>query len=205
MGLNEIFSGIAHGLTGILRFSGRDTRVQFGCYAGFIFALTLFIPNPPIGLLELYRELGSADRIAFLARVAATDEEHMFLNFHEMFGMFAMIRQTMLLLVMAAMVRRLHDVGRSGAHALINVLLSLWSLSATMMGTWDFGQSVDTMLQARSIGLWVGMLWFVHSPYLMIQLLRSTDPSFNRGGTPPVTKRQSQIETLRRPGFGRKR
>ncbi|MHA4838076.1 hypothetical protein [Sphingopyxis sp. MSC1_008] len=109
MTAGQIASNIAHGLFGILQFRGRDTGVQFWHYVAFLFAIMFFIPAPPA--LDLYRELGSADRAAFLARVAPTDEEHMYLNMYEMQGMFGMIRQIFLLLLTAAMVRRLHDVG----------------------------------------------------------------------------------------------
>ena len=202
MTAGQIASNIAHGLFGILQFRGRDTGVQFWHYVAFLFAIMFFIPAAPA--LDLYRELGSADRAAFLARVAPTDEEHMYLNMYEMQGMFGMIRQIFLLLLTAAMVRRLHDVGRSGGHALINVLISLWSLGGALVASWDFGQSVATMLTARQVMFWTGLLWLAHFTYLVVQLMRQTDPGFNRAGEPAVTGRQVQIENLRRRSFAKR-
>ena len=176
--------------------------MQFWHYVAFLFFVMFFIPAPPA--LDLYRELGSADRAAFLARVAPTDEQHMFLNMYEMQGMFGVIRQIFLLLLTAAMVRRLHDLGRSGAHALVNVLISLWALGAALFASWDFGQSVEAMLTARQVMLWVGLLWLAHFSYLAIQLMRKTDPGFNRGGEPAASERTVQIETLRRRSFGKR-
>lgn len=198
----SFLANIAHGLCNILQFRGRDSRIQFWHYTAFLFVIIFFIPAPP--MLDLYRELGSADRAAFLARVAPSDEEHMFLNMYEMQGMFGMFRQISLFLLTAAMVRRLHDIGRSGAHALVNVLISLWSLVAALIASWDFGQSVDVMLVARQVMLWTGLLWFVHFGYLVIQLMRESEQGFNHGGQPAVTDRQVQIDTLRRRSFGKR-
>jgi uncharacterized membrane protein YhaH (DUF805 family) len=202
MSAGKIAANVVHGLSGIVRFRGRDARNQFWPYVAFLFVVMFFIPAPPA--LDLYRELGSADRAAFLARVAPTDEAHMYLNLYELQGMFGVFRQAFLLLLMAAMVRRLHDVGRSGAHALINVLISLWALGAALMASWDFGQSYEMTLKAQQVMMWVGMLWFFHFGYLIIQLMRRGDPDFNHGGEPEITKRQVQVETLRRRSFGKK-
>lgn len=200
--MRDFFTNVLRGLAGLLRFRGRDTRRQFWHYLAFLFLIMFFIPAAPA--LDLYRELGTADRAAFLARVAPSDEEHMFLNLYEVQGMFASIRQIFLLALLSAMVRRLHDVGRSGAHALVNCLLSLWSLGTALFASWDFGQSYEAMRAARSFVIWPGLLWLTHFTYLAIQLMRRTDPRFNRAGTPEVTPRQIQIETLRGRGFGRK-
>lgn len=201
--MRGFFVNVGHGLSGLLHFRGRDGLGPFWQYALFLFLIMFFIPAPPA--LDLFRELGTSDRAAFLARVAPTDEEHMYLNLYEVQGMFAIIRQAFLLLLTAAMVRRLHDVGRSGAHALLNCLLGFGSLGAALLGSWDFGQSYEMMQHARGYMMWITLLWLTHFTYLAVQLARKSDPDFNRGGEPALTPRKVQIETLRGGGsFGRK-
>ncbi len=197
MQLKTFLGNIARGCGLILYPRGRDNRAQFWPFASLCFGVMFCIPSD--AALDLYRDWASADRGEFVGRVAASDEQHLMLNYFEMQAMFAVIKFAFVAVLFSAMVRRLHDGGMSGAQAfasLISAFTLMWLLMASNIDMSLSGQIIS-IIQDNMIwvGL-VGMLWIGHFIYLVILLARPSDRYFNKWGAESASKRDLQITAL---------
>jgi uncharacterized membrane protein YhaH (DUF805 family) len=123
--MGTIIASIRHGLAGILRFSGRDSRKQFWPYAIFLFlAATL------LSYLAMLPELaGTMGRIFTIVaeqenrELAPHELEALLLevmpNFERLMLATMVIDIVAVALLAAAVVRRLHDCDRRGLWGLI--------------------------------------------------------------------------------------
>ena len=123
--MGEIIASIRHGFANALRFSGRDTRKQFWPYAIFIFLATSIA-----SYLAIIPELaGTMQRILRLAAehegrdIAPEDIEPMIMgampNLEFILMVTLAIDVVAVLLLAAAVTRRLHDRDRTGLWGLL--------------------------------------------------------------------------------------
>ncbi|HYI64079.1 MAG TPA: DUF805 domain-containing protein [Allosphingosinicella sp.] len=123
--MGEIIASIRHGLAGLLRFSGRDTRKQFWPYAIFVF-LAASLLSYLVVLPELARMMGRMLRIAAEQgdRPLEPHEIEPLLgevmpNFDFFIVTSVIINIVAMMLLAAAVVRRLHDCDRRGLWGLV--------------------------------------------------------------------------------------
>ena len=155
MGFSEIKGSIRHGFGGVTRFSGRDTRGQFWPFAIFLFlatsALSYIAMIPDLlrmmtGLIEVV-EKADRDRAAGLPVSApfpgkdGSIPPEMIPDFTTTFLLTGALNAIAILLIAAAVARRLHDRDRAGYWGLMPLPFSIIGLV--------FGvRMVDQMMRA---------------------------------------------------------
>lgn len=123
--MGDIIASIRHGLAGLLRFSGRDTRKQFWPYAIFVFLAASLLSYLAM-LPELARMMGRMLRIAAEQgdRPLAPHEigpllDEVMPNFGFLILASVIVNILAMMLLAAAVVRRLHDCDRRGFWGLV--------------------------------------------------------------------------------------
>jgi uncharacterized membrane protein YhaH (DUF805 family) len=155
MGTSEIKASIRHGFGGLTRFSGRDTRRSFWPYAIFLFlatsALSYIAMIPDLmrmmtGVIELVEE-ADRDRAAGLPVAAPFPGKdgslppELIPDFTNTFLLTGALNAIAILLIAAAVTRRLHDRGRAGYWGLM-------PLPFSVIGLVFAGRMVDQMMRA---------------------------------------------------------
>ena len=173
-----MFEAIRHNLTGLARFSGRDSRSTFWFYVLFLFliyvALSMLggmvVAGGMIGgAFEAARSGMSEAQIQqqMLQRMASTMRMSAWLGMVLSLGMTAMVA--------AAFTRRLHDSGKPGWIALVILGLQLAAtaynigmidetvslVSKAQSGDIATMQAVQAKIAARSLLGWVAPILFV--------------------------------------------
>jgi uncharacterized membrane protein YhaH (DUF805 family) len=195
---------IAGGLTGLLRFSGRDRPGRFWPYAGAILLTNLgvsmigfvallsgtfakiqkFVAEHPDQVTEI-RGPGS-----YSVQINGYHPELM-PDFGAITGYVAMAAVVMVALLAAAVTRRLHDSGMAGWPGLLPVVLlgaglaRMQSLFALLVGPGepDMQQIAGLFLTAFLINLF----YLASLGWLLYLLIRKGTPEANRYGEPPAS------------------
>lgn len=141
MGMSEILASIRRGLGNARRFSGRDTRRQFWPYAIFLFlastALTYVAMIPELmrmmtGIVELV-ERAQRDQIAGRAGPQAFPPE-LIPDFESTMIWSAVLTGIAIVLLAAAVTRRLHDRGWRGYWGLIPLPFTVLAVALAPRG-----------------------------------------------------------------------
>lgn len=193
-------ASIRHGLTGVFRFSGRTAAGQFWPYAVTLFIL-MVIGWVAVFMPELNAAMGRMQRFAAehpeLATVThgpggtsiSIEGSHPDLmpDFRYLMSVMGVLAGLFVLLIAAAVVRRLHDSDRSALWALpplVLIFTGLWGMRH-IVGSFDDSQEPDIAL--------FGLIFLNNLAYLaslavlVVQLVRSSTPGPNRfGPAPPI-------------------
>ena len=93
---------------------------------------------------------------------------------------------------LAVQVRRLHDVGKSGWHVLINTILAVISVTLMFMGVGleniDNPENADPALMNMPMlasGLGLFLVGFIYSIYILVQMFINSQPEENQYGPNP--------------------
>lgn len=181
--MSSFGGAIAHCLRNLLRFRGRDTRSQFWFYI-----LGLFIAQQIITALATI--LLMAVHFDSPASVAATPPENaagFFASVH-LFMLIALSSGVLaIMLLAAAVVRRLHDRGLSGAWGLLPVPFIVFSSVEMYRFFGSFGQPGMEPDHSLFMAIFISnALYLVALGALIVLLVRDSDPGVNRFGPPPL-------------------
>jgi uncharacterized membrane protein YhaH (DUF805 family) len=190
-----MIESIRHNLRSLLRFSGRDARRRFWPYAGTVFLLSWI----SIWLVMAPRILGTFARIQQFARehpdqvttvsgpgsysvsIEGAHPELMPDVAGMMYGVTAVSAITVLLLA-AAVTRRLHDRGRSGAWGLVPaVLLAIGSFGMSRQFT-GFGSGIPPDPRWFFLLFCNNMAYLASLVFLIVELARAGTAGSNRFG-----------------------
>lgn len=124
MSFSQILSSVRYGLAGVARFSGRDANRLFWPWAGFIFLLTqaaaMAVMLPAIfgGIMRAFETMSRSD---FARDPAAADRlaAQMMAGLGWLWMPMAVIEAVAILLLAAAVTRRLHDRDRTALWGLL--------------------------------------------------------------------------------------
>ncbi len=196
-----MLSAMKSGLTGIARFSGREAREPFWAYLGVVLgscmvagmAMMLTVMLPFFAKIDQFaRE--HPDQVTVQRSGGSVsyqvhgDHPELMPNFDGVLGWAAMVIGLAFVLLAAAVVRRLHDTGRSGLWGLPSLVLlaGLMAVSPGATESFDRPDGPDMAL--------FGLAFLVQTAYLgSLALLaffaagRGTDGP-NRFGPAPETK-----------------
>lgn len=193
-----MFKAIGHNLARLAQFSGRDARGTFWPYALTLFALTILgtmlaiVPVMFDAMARMQRfaaqhpELTTVEQGpgSYSIRIEGRHPELM-PDMHGAMTGIAMVAAIFVLLIAAAVVRRLHDRGSSGLWALPPLAFLAIGLVATprMMASAGTGvpdPSLFLLLFASNI------LYLASLGWLVILLARDGTPGPNRHGEDPT-------------------
>jgi uncharacterized membrane protein YhaH (DUF805 family) len=164
---NVIFRGFAN----IARFSGRDTRSQFWPYAGAAVALYMVIGVPALGLSmgPLFSTPGLSP-----AGFQASVSHFVLVSFLMFVGL--------VVLLAAAIARRLHDVGVSALWGLLPLPFVAFSLVMfnRMLSQFWVGHAPDTVVFMSAFAS--NMLYMICVVTLIVLLARASMSAPNRHG-----------------------
>lgn len=194
-----MLNAIRHGLANLLRFSGRDPRGQFWLYAAFVYlltqALTILAMAPTMGRifamsLEQTRRAASAKGPDAIGREV---QESLAATFSMMSGVIyvsAAVSVLGVLLLAAAIARRLHDSGRSGAWGLVPlpfVAAGFVLMQRFIAGIQRPGFAPETFDRGAFMMMMANTLvYFCLFVLLIVLLAQAGTPGENRYGPPPV-------------------
>jgi uncharacterized membrane protein YhaH (DUF805 family) len=124
MNFSQILSSIRYGFAGVARFSGRDANRLFWPWAGFIFLLTqaaamlVILPAMFDGIVRMAETISRED---FARDPAAADQlaAQMMAGLGWLWMPMAVIEAVAILLLAAAVTRRLHDRDRTASWGLL--------------------------------------------------------------------------------------
>jgi uncharacterized membrane protein YhaH (DUF805 family) len=173
----EIIASIRHGLRRVVDFSGRDSKAQFWPYAIFLFLLSiaagmiLWVPVMADMFVRLQRYLiehpeGLPTGGDKYPGATALPPELM-PDFSAMVGPMAVVNLLFVMLLAAALVRRLHDRAKSGWWALLPVPFMIYSQiqgpqAATMMiGGHPPNPSIMLPAALSSLFYWIAFVTLV--------------------------------------------
>lgn len=123
-----MLNAIRHGLANLFRFSGRDPRSRFWLYAAFVYlltqALSILVMAPFMGRIFTmsFEQARRASEAPGPEAIGPMMQENFTAVFSAMSGIIYLsfaITLLAVLLLAAAVTRRLHDSGRSGAWGLL--------------------------------------------------------------------------------------
>jgi uncharacterized membrane protein YhaH (DUF805 family) len=203
MGMREIVASVRRGLGNTLRFSGRDTRGQFWPYAIFLFlastALTYVAMLPDLvrmmtGVAELIEK---AQRDEAAGRPAAAPfrqgsevfPPELMPNFENSIIWSAVLTGISILLLAAAVTRRLHDRDKSGFWGLLPLPSAVLGLAFAsrvidMMARMRTPTGLDTPLMPAI--MLNGVVYWALLIFLIVILAGEGDPGPNRFGPAPA-------------------
>jgi uncharacterized membrane protein YhaH (DUF805 family) len=198
MNLGQIWVAVRYGFGGLTRFSGRDARRQFWPFAIFLFlattALTYVAMAPAMmGMLAGAVELAgraSRDRAAgipaYVPGDAAALPPELIPDFGGAFLIIGAVNMIAILLLAAAVTRRLHDRNRTGywgliplPFAIIAQIIAPRTMAAMMQVQMGRGSPDFAMLMLNGAAYWATMI------FLIVLLARKGDEGANRFGPAP--------------------
>jgi uncharacterized membrane protein YhaH (DUF805 family) len=183
--MNGIIATIGHGLMGVARFSGRDTLGQFWVYTAFVFAL-LFVATisavlPPIAYAYVVDQAVSGPMGE--AGVNAVPDIRGIL-----YPLMALAVLAVLLLA-AAVVRRLHDRDRAGIWGAIPLPFLAIGFTLTP-GVFDsFAGGGEPNVAAFFLLFFNNVAYLLSLLWLVILLVCAGTPGTNRFGPDPTHRR----------------
>jgi uncharacterized membrane protein YhaH (DUF805 family) len=193
-----MLGAIRHGLANLLRFSGRDARTQFWLYAAFVYlvaqAVTMLAMAPAMArMFTMSIEQGQRAGAAGPDAIGRTMQENLAATFSMMSDILYVtvaIGVLAVLLLAAAVARRLHDSGRSGAWGLVPLpfLLAGFILMHRFFAAIGRpGFEADPLNQGAFMMMMANNLIYLCLLVLLIVLLaQAGTPGENRYGPPPA-------------------
>lgn len=126
-----MIAAIKYNLANLTNFAGRDARPTFWWYVLFLIILQ-FLAGMVVSLPMVFGAMGSAFDAASSGADQVTLQSEMMANMADQMGttiwISAVLEVIMILLLVAAFVRRIHDTGNSGYWAVIPVVTQLISI-----------------------------------------------------------------------------
>lgn len=209
MNNSEFFGQIRRGFASLMQFSGRDRRGQFWPYAAFVLLVTQAIAAAVIVPTLVSQIATIVERTERMVRDNPQDwvvERSAGSVHYQYVGNDPAVLTTMIpdlsalwwaivatsvltvLLLAAAVTRRLHDRGHSGLWALVPTLLlalGLWIFSS-LFGGFNGGDKMASALPAFVAAFMVNLAYVAALMVLAVQLACATKPQDNRFGQPPI-------------------
>lgn len=186
--MSNAFDAITFSLRNLFRFNGRDDRSTFWTYAACVIGLALLallgamgkMSNAMAEFTKRHPERAQIDvgRGHYSIHIEGTPPE-LTGTFGEMMTIMNVLFGVCIGLLAAAVARRLHDTGRSGAWGLIPVPFITFSgaMTARMAG----GTDLDVGL---FLAVFTSNLLYVASlAYLIVLLAKPSEPSSNSSGS----------------------
>ncbi len=187
---DQIIPMVKHGLKNVANFSGRDPRIRFWPYFGFLYivgqALSMLAVLPILQSIPLTPEDTPAENL----------EQTILMQFENMM-LFGMITTGVIMLLLAsAVTRRLHDRNMRGYWALIPaglMLFAFWKMAAMFQKMFALPNS-DVMSDAEATAFFQDFIpafganfaYLIALVILCVFLGLKGDAGENRFG-PPVT------------------
>ena len=195
--MGKIRTSVRHNLRGLARFSGRDSQRQFWPWAIIVFlvsqAAATIIVAIPLGMAfsrimqivvkEAAKPTLDPEASDILAqRIVAEMTSEM----GAVWQFVALVDMVAIALLAAAVVRRLHDRGRTGLWGLLPVPFLAVSVAATPY-TLQFGMAQREMTPTDALLVLAGPMSWVTVIVLIVLLVGESDPGANRfGPEPPI-------------------
>lgn len=190
--MGEFIASIRHGFAGLLRFSGRDTRKQFWPYAIFIFLASSLLSYLVV-LPELARMMGGMLRIVAEQGdrpLAPHEIEPLFNEIMPNFEIFvlasAVINIGAMMLLTAAVVRRLHDCDRSGLWGVLPLPSFALGFALAPMVLDAVRNPVEPDMEAVMLPMLNSFLTWGLVIFLIVLLAREGTKGLNRFGPEPM-------------------
>jgi uncharacterized membrane protein YhaH (DUF805 family) len=190
---------IVHNLAGLARFSGRDSRRLFWPYASLIVVL-LFVAAAMVVLPEVAQSMARMQRFAAAHPEAAMiqsspgsysisiegNHPELAPDFAGIMGGMAAMSAAAIGLLAAAVVRRLHDRGKSGAWGALPLPFLAFGAAAMphIMASFGKGEPDITAFFAMFVN---NILYLASLFYLVMLLGGAGTPGLNRYGPDPET------------------
>lgn len=192
-----MIKSLVHGLTGLLRFKGRDPRGLFWPYAGVALGLAfagmalVMVPEMNASMERMTRyvvEHPQEGSINYSTGGVSVQVEgnhpELMPDFGKLFGGMAVVVGGIFVLLAAAVARRLHDVGRSGFWGLPPLILlgSAFVVFPWAMNAMGSGDNPD--LRPFFIAFANNLLYLATLGLLVIFLVLPGKKDANRYGPP---------------------
>lgn len=181
------WQAVAYNLKNLVRFKGRDDRATFWPYAASVAGLAMVAMTA--GMMPLMDEMGEfAERHPDRARVEAGPGHYSIRvegNPPELAGAFGdmmiivgILFAGCIALLAAAVARRLHDTGKSGAWGLLPIPFIMFSciMMARLFGQGDFAFGLFFAVFISNL------FYLVSLAYLIVLLARRSDAAGNEYG-----------------------
>ena len=186
---------IRHGLANLFKFKGRDPRSLFWPYAGFVFLLA-FLVNAAVFLTVLGDTFGKMQRFAASHPELATVQrsatnysisvhgQHPELepSMSGLVGSVDALAATALLLLAAAVARRLHDCGKSALWGLLPVPFLLMGMAGSTVLFASFNSSSGPDLRLFSAIFMNNIIYIASLVTLIVMLAKKSTQRLNRFG-----------------------
>jgi len=205
--MNQYLHSLSQGLGGLLRFSGRSTQRDFWFYAATVIGL-MMIGTSAMGAVVV------TDMIQRITRFAAEHPDlttvtegpgsysvsiegfypELFPDVSPIITASGICVVMSIVLLAAAVSRRLHDVGRSAFWGLlplpfgvtgfvvISQMLRQMAASPPTSDAFD----LNAMMPLFFIGFFANLLWLIGLAVLAVWMAGGSQPHANRHGPPPV-------------------
>lgn len=202
-----MIKSIAHGFGGLLRFAGRDTRAQFWPYAGLVFISTFLVFGAVLATvvgssfakIQAFA-LENPDQVTVTQGPGTYSisvdsyQPQLMPDFGAFFATTGLMIVTMVVLLAAAVTRRLHDRGRSGWWAFpIVVFLSVGvgGMSLLMNAFEPLAETTDATPDPAFIFGFIGLfanniLYLGWLLFLVFLLATDREAGPNRFGSRPA-------------------
>lgn len=205
----QFFAQIKRGFASLSHFAGRDRRGQFWPYALAVFVITQSIAigvGAPMLVAQIFAGLERAEQMArdnpqdWIVERSPGNVHYQYVgddpavlgammpDLSAFLWVVVALSVVSILLLAAAVVRRLHDRGFSGLWGLVPtglLLAGLWlSWSVFAIGMADGGGAA--MLTPILLLFAVNLAYLVSLLLIIIQLASAGSPDANRFGPPPV-------------------
>jgi uncharacterized membrane protein YhaH (DUF805 family) len=197
MTIGEIGGAVRRGLTNVTIFGGRDSRAQFWPYIIFVylieFVLQMALTMPAIvrGVFTSFREVGAAAQAGGKVDSAALQvdmTQRMMADMQSIMPYTIGVGLLLMVLISAAVVRRLHDRNWSGWWVLAWNLIKIAGLVAGYMSMMAMVQGVDTVEAIKSaqfLPMLIGLANWAVFIIIVIQVVQQGDHAENRFGPSP--------------------
>jgi uncharacterized membrane protein YhaH (DUF805 family) len=189
-----ILGSIRRGLTGLTRFSGRDSRAQFWPYALFVTGLTMVAAAVGMGVTmgQVFARLQKfaaehPDQATVLSGPDGYsiqiqgDHPELIMDFTPMVVIDSVAVAAAVLLLAAAVTRRLHDRGRQGYWGLAPLPFLAVGLSLLPRVFAGSGEGAESLILALFFN---NVVYLVLLIVLVVLLAKGSDLGVNRFGPP---------------------
>ncbi|RAK56275.1 hypothetical protein DJ017_08295 [Phenylobacterium soli] len=194
-----MFQRIAYALRNLTRFAGRDSRETFWVYAVFILLVT-FIATFALAAPVIADSFERMQQFALAHPDQATitrtptsysiqihgQHPELMPDFPRLLHLMALPVGLAVLLLSAAVTRRLHDRGRSGIWALPPLAFLVIGMSITPSVFATMAASPGAPPKGFVLLFGANLLYIVSLGLLVLQLIGATAPNPNRFGGPPA-------------------
>lgn len=181
--MSSFGGAISHCLRNLLHFRGRDTRSQFWFYIlGLFIAQQIVTAIATIPIMAMHFDTPTS-----VGSPMAGDQQQVTSAFSYITILTAVNGMAAILLLAAAVVRRLHDRGMSGLWGLLPLPFAAFSMVQMNRVFSSFDKAGDAFDHTAFFSVFASnALYMVMLGVLVILLVKASDPGENRFGPPTL-------------------